>query len=52
MDKISIHRTRAGDARTYFIKTLIAGQTFADLANNVRITAVVVGCNVAVVNVN
>ncbi|MGQ3889526.1 hypothetical protein ACQUW5_10900 [Legionella sp. CNM-1927-20] len=52
LDKISIHRTRAGDAHTYFIRTLAAGQTFVDLANNVKITAVVAGGNVAVVNVN
>ncbi|STX51273.1 Gametolysin peptidase M11 [Legionella busanensis] len=52
LDKISIHRTRTGDAHTYFIRTLSAGQTFADLSNNVKVTAVVIGGNVAIVNIN
>ncbi|STX30030.1 Gametolysin peptidase M11 [Legionella beliardensis] len=52
LDRISIHWTRAGDTHTYFVKTLNAGQTFVDEANNVRITAVIVGGATAMVTIN
>ncbi|STX51045.1 Gametolysin peptidase M11 [Legionella busanensis] len=52
IDRISIHWTRAGDTHTYFIRTLNAGETFVDAANNVNITAVMTGGATAMVSVN
>ncbi|STX29021.1 Gametolysin peptidase M11 [Legionella beliardensis] len=52
LDKISIHRTRAGDSHTYFIRTLSTGQTFVDATNNIKINALTAGGSTATVKIN
>lgn len=49
-DKVSIHRTVAGNARTYFIRMLKAGESFVDTKTNISVTAVKTS-DIAVVNV-
>lgn len=51
LDKVNIHRTRTGDAHSYFIKALNNNESFVDAANNVKITVVSAGGETAVVNV-
>jgi hypothetical protein len=39
-NKVHIHKAKAGDARSYFIRTLLPGETFIDSGSSVRIKAV------------
>jgi hypothetical protein len=52
LDKISVHKTIAGDYHTYFIKSLAEGETFSDPAYNISFTPVAIGTYYAMVQIS